>query len=295
MTTIGLLFTSLFRPGDRQAIQSFAQVYLDGKTHFQIGDNTNLFDWTYVGNVAHAHLLAADKLDTPPPAAPLSSLPELPLSTDDVPEFTKAERALIDRSLQPISISTGKSRVPTSDARPLGPYVEPPINGDKILANFNDPASAQSRPVIRSRFDQLSDHSLKRTKIAEPDTNPLQVAGQVFFITNGEPVYFWDFPRMIWAEMDKHFPGKREPRNPIVLSKTSGLAVASVAEMYSSITGQPVNFTKFKVIFTCVKRYHNIEKARRVLGYEPIVGVDEGVKLSVDVSSIHLRFSTRSS
>jgi sterol-4alpha-carboxylate 3-dehydrogenase (decarboxylating) len=30
-----------------------------GQSRFQVGSNDNLFDWSYVGNVAHAHLLAA--------------------------------------------------------------------------------------------------------------------------------------------------------------------------------------------------------------------------------------------
>lgn len=33
-----------------------------GRTKYQLGDNENLFDFTYVGNVAHAHLLAARRL-----------------------------------------------------------------------------------------------------------------------------------------------------------------------------------------------------------------------------------------
>jgi len=37
-------------------------VLRDGRTGFQLGDNSNLFDYTYVGNVAHAHILAAGKL-----------------------------------------------------------------------------------------------------------------------------------------------------------------------------------------------------------------------------------------
>lgn len=37
-------------------------VLVTGKTGVQIGNNTNLFDWTYIENAAHAHLLAADRL-----------------------------------------------------------------------------------------------------------------------------------------------------------------------------------------------------------------------------------------
>ena len=53
---------TFFRPGDRQMIQSLYTTYDTGRTGIQIGNNTNLMDWTYVMNVADAHILAADKL-----------------------------------------------------------------------------------------------------------------------------------------------------------------------------------------------------------------------------------------
>jgi sterol-4alpha-carboxylate 3-dehydrogenase (decarboxylating) len=39
--------------------------YANNKTRFQIGNNENLFDYTYVGNVAQAHILAALALTSP--------------------------------------------------------------------------------------------------------------------------------------------------------------------------------------------------------------------------------------
>jgi sterol-4alpha-carboxylate 3-dehydrogenase (decarboxylating) len=39
------------------------------------------------------------------------------------------------------------------------------------------------------------------------------------------------------------------------------------------------------VKLVCKHKWHNIEKARRVLGYEPIVPLDEGMQRTVDVSS----------
>lgn len=277
------------RPGDRQAMTGFYQVYERGQTHFQIGDNTNLFDWTYVGNVAHAHLLAADRLSTPPPAPPLSQLEKMPATADDVPDLTEAEQRILNYPLPSIDLTTGYHRVPTCEARPLGPYVTPPPNGKELLAEFNDPNPPPSnRPVVRTRFDALSDHSLTRTKIANPDVNPLQVAGQVFFITNGEPTYFWDFARAVWRHLDNYFPGHRKPRNPIVLSKSIGLGAATGAEYFAWMTGKEPTFTRFKVSFSCATRWHNIEKARRVLGYEPIVGLEEGVKRMIEVSIFFL-------
>lgn len=260
------------------------QVYERGQTHYQIGENNNLFDWTYVGNVARAHLLAADKLDLPPPAAPLSELEKLPAVAEEVGPLSEAEQELINYPLPPITLTTGHHRVPTCEARPLGPYVTLPPNGEKIAAAFNDPnPPISNRPVVRTRFDALSDHSLNRSKLHTPTVSPLQVAGQVFFISNGEPCYFWDFPRAVWHQLDSYFPGHRTAKGYTVLPKFIGMAAASASEWVGWLRGTDPTFTKFKVTFSCATRWHNIEKARRILGYEPEVGVDEGIKRMVEV------------
>jgi len=46
--------------------------------------------------------------------------------------------------------------------------------------------------------------------------------------------------------------------------------------------GKEPTFTRFKVTYSCTTRWHNIEKARRVLGYEPEVGLGEGIKRMVE-------------
>jgi sterol-4alpha-carboxylate 3-dehydrogenase (decarboxylating) len=92
---------------------------------------------------------------------------------------------------------------------------------------------------------------------------------------------------MIWNELDQYFPGKRTPRGLIKLSKSIGLAAATGSEWFGRLTGRDVTFTRFKVTFSCATRYHNIEKARRILGYEPVVGLEEGVKRTVEVWSLY--------
>ena len=62
MTTCAIRPSSMFGPGDAQLLPNMLKTYEQGKTKFQLGDNTNLFDFTYVKNVAHAHILAAQKL-----------------------------------------------------------------------------------------------------------------------------------------------------------------------------------------------------------------------------------------
>ena len=259
------------------------QVYERGQTHFQIGDNTNLFDWTYVANVARAHLLAADKLSQPPPSQPFAEK-EGKLGPDTYP-LTDTEENMINFHLPPIDFTTGKHRVPTCEARPLGPYVTLPPNAEKISGAFTSACPPASRPVLRSRFDAFANDAVIRTKTINSGLSPLGVAGQAFFITNGEPCYFWDVPRLVWKELDDCFPDARNPqRRLIVLPKPVGLAAATASEWVSWLIGTKSTFTRFNVTFSCATRWHNIEKARRVLGYEPEVGIEEGVKLMVDVS-----------
>ena len=62
MTTCAIRPSSMFGVGDAQLLPNLLKTYEQGKTKFQLGDNTNLFDFTCVSNAAHAHILAAQKL-----------------------------------------------------------------------------------------------------------------------------------------------------------------------------------------------------------------------------------------
>ncbi len=59
MLTVALRPACVFGEGDVQAIPSMLTAYAKGQTKFQLGQNENLFDFSYVGNVAHGHILAA--------------------------------------------------------------------------------------------------------------------------------------------------------------------------------------------------------------------------------------------
>ncbi|KAJ2554696.1 erg26, C-3 sterol dehydrogenase [Coemansia sp. RSA 1933] len=65
MRTAAIRPSGIFGPGDRQATPGALQAQRRGlPVLIQIGDNTALFDFTYVGNIADAHLLCADHLDS---------------------------------------------------------------------------------------------------------------------------------------------------------------------------------------------------------------------------------------
>lgn len=65
LATCALRPSGIFGPGDRTLIPGLYDVIKNGQTAFQVGDNANLWDFTYVDNVAYAHILAAENLVTP--------------------------------------------------------------------------------------------------------------------------------------------------------------------------------------------------------------------------------------
>lgn len=62
MSTVAIRPAGIFGEGDVQMLPNMLNVYYTGKTKVQLGDNRNWFDFTYVGNAAYAHILAAEKL-----------------------------------------------------------------------------------------------------------------------------------------------------------------------------------------------------------------------------------------
>ena len=62
LLTCSIRPSGIFGPGDVQQTPGFLRAYHNNQTGFQLGQNDNLFDFTYVTNIAHAHLLAARAL-----------------------------------------------------------------------------------------------------------------------------------------------------------------------------------------------------------------------------------------
>lgn len=182
------MLTACIRPagimgeGDSQLIPGMLAAWRAGRTNFQIGNNENYWDYTYVGNLAHAHILAVQAL----------------WHTHEM-------------STQPLDYE--------------------------------------------------------------------KVDGEAFFITNDEPVPFWDFAHAVWREA-----GWRPARKPYVLPVAAGLFIASLVTWVSWVLtfgGQPyLPFVK-GMIFSTQMRTFSIEKAKRRLGYEPLVSLDEGIRRGV--------------
>ncbi|MBW2190262.1 MAG: NAD(P)H steroid dehydrogenase [Deltaproteobacteria bacterium] len=102
-------------------------------------------------------------------------------------------------------------------------------------------------------------------------------AGQAYFITNGEPMPFWDFIRKVAARLGFPPIKYRAPKSLVYV-------IAAVVEGIDTLKGGTLNaedgLTRFAIRYMCTHHYFSIEKARRELGYNPSVTVDEGIELT---------------
>ncbi|KAJ2725781.1 erg26, C-3 sterol dehydrogenase [Coemansia sp. Benny D115] len=167
MRTAALRPSGIFGPGDRQVTTGgLTAQRRNFPVLVQVGDNTALFDFTYVDNLAQAHLLCADKL-------------------------------------------------------------------------YDD-----------------------------------KVAGEVFFITNDEPIGMWSFMRLLWAEVG-------DTRGPKLVIPT---VVATMILWFLRLLAS-VSLVKHEVPFvfgmTFTPRYFNVTKAKNVLGYKPEIPYSQGVPIAV--------------
>ncbi|KAF3762388.1 hypothetical protein M406DRAFT_263398 [Cryphonectria parasitica EP155] len=166
--------------GDVQAQYHIINIYLSGRSGYQIGNNDNLFDFTYVENVAHGHLLAAHAL---------------------------------------------------------------------LLTH-----KAGTQPLEHEKVD-----------------------GEVFIITNDSPVYFWDFCRLIWNAAGS--PHGLE--HVWTISKELGMLLGLCSEVACKLLGKNPTFNRQRIIYSTMTRYFCIDKAKRRLGYRPLISLEDGMRRSV--------------
>ena len=104
-------------------------------------------------------------------------------------------------------------------------------------------------------------------------------AGEAFFIQNNEPITFRDFCLAIWAHFG-HTPSF-EVHIPMFLLYLVGWLCEWLTWFFRTTT----TLSRGSVRDACSIRYASGEKARRILGYQARVGIDEGIRLSCEVSS----------
>ncbi|POO00285.1 Hopanoid-associated sugar epimerase [Trema orientale] len=168
--------SGIFGPGDKLFVPSLVAAARAGKSKFIIGDGNNVHDFTYVENVAHAHICADRALSA---------------------EGTVAEKA----------------------------------------------------------------------------------AGQAYFITNMEPIKFWEFVSLILEGL-----GYERPR--IKIPAFVMMPIAHVVEWTYKLLGpygmKVPQLTPSRIRLLSCSRSFNCSKAQDRIGYIPIVTLQEGLKRTID-------------
>ena len=108
-------------------------------------------------------------------------------------------------------------------------------------------------------------------------SNTPTAAGEIFFIQNNTPIIFRDFSIAVWKEFG-HIP-PYEVTIPGGLAWVAGLLAEGASWLIGS---KEPTLSRGTVNDACAVRYASGEKAKRVLGYEAKVGLEEGIRLSCE-------------
>ncbi|KAF2485240.1 putative 3-beta hydroxysteroid dehydrogenase/isomerase family protein [Neohortaea acidophila] len=115
---------------------------------------------------------------------------------------------------------------------------------------------------------------------AHSDPPEQRVEGEAFFITNDDPRPFWDFGRQVAAEAG--FPVR--PEDIKILPAIMAYLIGVVAEWYVFLTSfgrRKSQVSRAVLQFAVINQVFCIDKAKRQLGYRPLVSIDEAIKRSV--------------
>ncbi|MEA2328019.1 MAG: hypothetical protein QOE68_2978 [Thermoanaerobaculia bacterium] len=104
--------------------------------------------------------------------------------------------------------------------------------------------------------------------VIQPDA-----ANRTFTITNGQPVLLWDVIRRMLAAAGCSI-GRRIPYS-------IAYAAAALMEAHARLTGTEPLLTRYSVTILARTQTYCIDAARRWLGYEPIVTMEDGLDRTV--------------
>lgn len=118
--------------------------------------------------------------------------------------------------------------------------------------------------------------ALLKSFISPPTSTDMVVGGEAFIITNDEPIAFWEFGRQIADAAG--FPTNRASVRSIPVF--IGLAMALFAEFMVwvfSLGKRRSRMNRVAIRYSALTRTYRIDKAKRVLGYKPLVSLKDGI------------------
>ncbi|KUJ12850.1 NAD(P)-binding protein [Mollisia scopiformis] len=109
-----------------------------------------------------------------------------------------------------------------------------------------------------------------------------KVAGEAFFITNGEPIEFWGFARLVWRLAGDRTPQEKVIEVPMWLAFSLAWLAEWVMWVVSAGTKRPEKFNRMQMENCSLDRTFDITKAKERLQWEPKVTLDEGARRGVE-------------
>jgi len=105
------------------------------------------------------------------------------------------------------------------------------------------------------------------------------VAGQAYFITNGEPMPFWRFVRKVVEPLG--YAGPRM-RIPFAIAYAAAAVREGVDTFFRGGTlNAEEGLSRFAIRYLCTDHYFSHAKATRDLGYRPATSLEEGIAETV--------------
>ncbi|KAG6365122.1 hypothetical protein INS49_006729 [Diaporthe citri] len=123
----------------------------------------------------------------------------------------------------------------------------------------------------------LAAHALVEAHGKAPLPPEMRVDGETFIITNDEPMLFWEFQRAVAASVD--LPIRREQIR--VIPRWLAMLVATLTEWATwigSFGTKQASITREAIHLTTITRTLKCDKAKRILGYNPRISIDEGLQ-----------------
>jgi sterol-4alpha-carboxylate 3-dehydrogenase (decarboxylating) len=121
----------------------------------------------------------------------------------------------------------------------------------------------------------LTDALLRTDRHLTPDG---PAPGKAYFITNGEPMAFFDFVDLVLERLGMPKTRGRLPGRLVYL-------IAAVNEFLETRKGGTLTpedgMTRFAIRYMCTHHYFSIDRARRDLGYTPQISIVDGIDRTV--------------
>lgn len=108
---------------------------------------------------------------------------------------------------------------------------------------------------------------------------------QAFHITNDEPIPFWTFLSRILTGLNYEAP---KYYIPYWVAYYLALLLSLLVTVLSPVIQLKPTFTPMRVALAGTSHYYSCEKAKKAMGYQPLVTMDDAVERTVQ-SFHHLR------